>query len=239
MGGDTMSPVLIEHCNLTFSRYGVYGRDIHIWMDEPIKLYGPNHRHVRHDPNQQIPIEFILKYGLELARNIMLDHLLEDAKTPNGIKNYEDIDEINIKKFDEVGFQKFMKYMEEEVKKHPSIPNPKGFDKFIEYMEKEVEKRERKEFNKIEYIEPKEPTKEFIRLTSVLTVLENRLSKIENRVKQKEKTDKPIDIIIQEKEERAKNLEKEIIEENKKYNALISEVRSLKDKILNENMGRS
>jgi len=78
-------PSLTEHCMFTKKRYGVTGRDIHKWMDEPVKLYGPNHRMVRHDKYQELPFSFIEKYGNELAYNIMLDHLLADQHTPDGL----------------------------------------------------------------------------------------------------------------------------------------------------------
>ncbi len=36
-----------ERCN---ERYGYEFRDIHIWMDETVKIKGPKHREDRHDP---------------------------------------------------------------------------------------------------------------------------------------------------------------------------------------------
>ena len=78
-------PNLRVHCLLTEQRYGVTGRDIHKWMDEPVKLYGPTHRIVRHNKYQELPQQFIEQYGAELAYNIMLDHLLADEKTPDGL----------------------------------------------------------------------------------------------------------------------------------------------------------
>ena len=53
-------------------------------MDEPYELYGPSHRWIRHDIRKlrsdprYIPQEFVDKYGLELTRNIMVDHILLD-----------------------------------------------------------------------------------------------------------------------------------------------------------------
>jgi len=73
-----------EHSEDTFRRYGVRASDLHKWIDEPSELYGASHRWVRHnirklrsDPNY-IPKEFVEKYGEELARNIMIDHILLD-----------------------------------------------------------------------------------------------------------------------------------------------------------------
>lgn len=51
------------------------GEDIHIWMDEPGMNYGPSHASERHDRDQIIPHEFVMKYGEELARDIIHDHL--------------------------------------------------------------------------------------------------------------------------------------------------------------------
>jgi hypothetical protein len=64
-----------EHTEHTISKYGVTGEDIHIWMDEPGKIYGSSHASDRHDRDQIIPHEFVMKYGEELARDIIQDHL--------------------------------------------------------------------------------------------------------------------------------------------------------------------
>lgn len=68
-----------EHCRHTLSLYGVRGEDVHRWMDEPSQLYGSSHRWVRHDKYQEVPESFIEIYGEDLARNIMLDHILADS----------------------------------------------------------------------------------------------------------------------------------------------------------------
>lgn len=73
-----------EHCQHTVERYGVTGEDIHEWMDEPSLILGPQHRNERHDPKQEIPPIFITKYGEELARNIILDHIFLDVKSVKG-----------------------------------------------------------------------------------------------------------------------------------------------------------
>lgn len=67
-----------EHCRHSFEMYGVRAEDVHAWMDEPSKIYGPRHRHTRHDL-KLIPMKFVEKYGEELARAIMLDHILLDG----------------------------------------------------------------------------------------------------------------------------------------------------------------
>ena len=71
-------PSKTEHCTHTLDRYGVTGEDIHSWIDEPSRL-GGNHRRFRHDPDQEIPKIFIDKYGEQLARNIILDHIYLDS----------------------------------------------------------------------------------------------------------------------------------------------------------------
>ncbi|MFB0545113.1 MAG: helix-turn-helix domain-containing protein [Asgard group archaeon] len=42
-------PNLEEHSKRTPKRYGVEGRDIHEWLDEPSRKYGGAHRQFRHD----------------------------------------------------------------------------------------------------------------------------------------------------------------------------------------------
>ena len=71
---------LKQHCKHTFERYGVRGEDIHKWMDEPSQLFGSLHREWRHREEQVIPKVFIDKYGEDLARYIITDHLLLDQK---------------------------------------------------------------------------------------------------------------------------------------------------------------
>jgi len=74
-----------EHCEHTLKRYGVEGRDIHTWIDEPSKLYGASHREVRHDTEAREMVKKIFgeKYGENLAENIFLDHMLLDLETKN------------------------------------------------------------------------------------------------------------------------------------------------------------
>ncbi len=85
-----------EHWRHSFKRYKVMAEDIHTWMHEPCVLYGTSHRKVRHDFNQEIPLEFIEKYGEELARNIMIDHIRMDLK--GGELSKEDVKEIRYRK---------------------------------------------------------------------------------------------------------------------------------------------
>jgi len=99
-------PSYDEHCKQSFERYGITGEEIHEWMDEPCKIYGSAHRKVRHDPNQQLPAFLIHRYGADLARNIMIDHVLLDTSTKTGdsllFKESESISQIskNMKKDD-------------------------------------------------------------------------------------------------------------------------------------------
>ena len=75
-------PNLEEHCARTLRRYGVEGRDIHSWMDEPCKTYVGAHRQFRHN-TETIYLEgrlFHTIYGSELAENIALDHITADHK---------------------------------------------------------------------------------------------------------------------------------------------------------------
>lgn len=77
-------PNFQEHCKYTLERYGVDGASIHKWMDEPVKVQGPNHRQFRHTPSQKIPQFLVEEYGHSLARDIMIDHILLDSETPDG-----------------------------------------------------------------------------------------------------------------------------------------------------------
>jgi len=54
-------------------------------MDEPSRLYGPSHRWSRHDP-KFIPWFAIEKYGEELARAIMEDHVILDREESRHIE---------------------------------------------------------------------------------------------------------------------------------------------------------
>jgi len=76
-----------EHREHTFSIYGVDGASIHKWMDEPWRLYGPSHRKVRHDKNQELPQALIDEHGAKLAKNIMIDHILLDQGQENNEKD--------------------------------------------------------------------------------------------------------------------------------------------------------
>lgn len=86
--------------------------DIHSWMDEPCLLYGVSHRKVRHDFNQKIPQIFIDKYGEELARNIMTDHIILDLKGRELSK--EDVKEIRYRKKKKVKFDEMIIDLDEQ-----------------------------------------------------------------------------------------------------------------------------
>lgn len=73
-------PNLEEHCLKTMKRYGVEGRDIHSWMDEPSREYAGSHRQFRHDSEtiRLVGDLFGKTYGKSLAENIALDHIMAD-----------------------------------------------------------------------------------------------------------------------------------------------------------------
>jgi len=73
-------PNLEEHCRRTLKRYGVEGRDIHAWLDEPSRQYATAHRQFRHDTETiRLAGEIFGKvYGKSLAENIALDHIMID-----------------------------------------------------------------------------------------------------------------------------------------------------------------
>ena len=85
----------VKHSEHSLIMYGVDGYDIHSWMDEPSQIYGGGHRKFRHDPDIEIPQVFINKYGEELARNIILDHLYLDRE----LKNTEPVEVVKETKF--------------------------------------------------------------------------------------------------------------------------------------------
>jgi len=73
-------PCLEEHCRHTLKRFGVEGREIHSWLDEPSKLFTTSHRQFRHD-TETVRLAgklFGEKYGKALAENIALDHIMAD-----------------------------------------------------------------------------------------------------------------------------------------------------------------
>lgn len=74
-------PNVEEHCKSTLKRYGVEGRDIHQWLDEPSRKYAGGHREFRHDTEtiRLVGKIFGKKYG-SLAENIALDHIMLDHK---------------------------------------------------------------------------------------------------------------------------------------------------------------
>ena len=73
-------PNFEEHCQRTLKRYGVEGRDIHSWLDEPSKEYAGSHRQFRHDTEtvRLVGELFGKAYGKSVAENIALDHIMAD-----------------------------------------------------------------------------------------------------------------------------------------------------------------
>ena len=74
-----------EHCRHTKKLYGVRADDVHTWMDAPSAIYGSSHRWTRHDL-ALVPKKFLDKYGEELAKQIMLDHILLDRNSEPAIR---------------------------------------------------------------------------------------------------------------------------------------------------------
>jgi hypothetical protein len=75
-------PNLDEHSKHTKDRYGIEGRDIHSWMDEPCKIFGASHRKVRHDVagiKDGLRL-FSSKYSFEDIERVMVDHILLDVE---------------------------------------------------------------------------------------------------------------------------------------------------------------
>ncbi len=72
-------PNVEEHCRSTLKRYGMEGRDIHQWLDEPSRKFAGGHREFRHDTEtiRLVGKIFGQQYG-SLAENIALDHIMLD-----------------------------------------------------------------------------------------------------------------------------------------------------------------
>lgn len=73
------------HVQHTLETYGVCAEDLHEWIDFPVTLFGPGHRDIRHNL-KFIPQGFIDKYGKEMCKNIILDHLVLDKKKDQNTK---------------------------------------------------------------------------------------------------------------------------------------------------------
>ncbi len=63
-----------DHSKYTFRIYGVTGSDIHRWIDEPSRKYGPSHRKFRHHSDDELPQWIVDNYKPGLARKIQLLH---------------------------------------------------------------------------------------------------------------------------------------------------------------------
>jgi hypothetical protein len=92
-------PSLEEHCKHSKDRYGVEGRDIHSWMDEPVVKFMGSHRQYRHNKEAIEAVKDIFgeKYGRRLAGDIATDHIDFDKKESNR-KSKEKHDAITAKK---------------------------------------------------------------------------------------------------------------------------------------------
>ncbi|MCL5948935.1 MAG: hypothetical protein M1490_00460, partial [Candidatus Bathyarchaeota archaeon] len=75
-------PNIEEHCGASFKEFKVEGRDIHAWLDEPCRVYAGLHRQFRHDTEtiELVGKKFGEKYGVALAENIGLQHIMLDHK---------------------------------------------------------------------------------------------------------------------------------------------------------------
>lgn len=82
-----------EHCEHTRKRYGISGREIHEWMDSPVKVVGALHRKFRHDIKKDLPAAhaiFDRYYGPTMVENIFLDHLIADSPKKNRKEAFKD-----------------------------------------------------------------------------------------------------------------------------------------------------
>ena len=64
-------PNLEEHCEKTLKRYGVEGRDIHAWLDEPSREFAASHRQFRHDTETVRLVGEL--FGKTYGRNVAID----------------------------------------------------------------------------------------------------------------------------------------------------------------------
>jgi hypothetical protein len=101
-------PNLEEHCKHCLERYGVEGRTIHKWIDEPARYYGKAHRELRHDLEtaNYVAEEFGAECGegakgQYLAKLCYFDHIfldIEESKKKTSSHNYT---EEEIKEFEQ------------------------------------------------------------------------------------------------------------------------------------------
>lgn len=99
-------PNLREHCKHSESLYGVDGRDLHQWIDAPVLIEGPKHRKYRHAPDIEIPKKFIDEYGSEMARNILIDHIILDKIEAGAMKKELELVQTHLMSKTELKFKK-------------------------------------------------------------------------------------------------------------------------------------
>lgn len=88
-------PNIERHSKSTRIRYGIEAKDFHHWIDEPLKVCGASHRKYRHKSNIMIPQEFVFKYGEEMCRNVLLDHIVLDNVT-KGMREGRSVKDENV-----------------------------------------------------------------------------------------------------------------------------------------------
>ena len=91
-------PNLEEHCKHSLKRYKIEGKEIHIWLDEPCRIFAGSHRQFRHD-TETIMLAgniFDKKYGRVITENIALDHITMDHRADiekRNIRNAKSLEE--------------------------------------------------------------------------------------------------------------------------------------------------
>jgi hypothetical protein len=97
-----------EHIAYCQDKLGISGIDIHEWMDEPSQQHHKGrHRILRHTPDTEVPERFIKKYGEELTKKIILNHIKLDNMTPKELSKYYEKRAIKTRKEREEFFKSY------------------------------------------------------------------------------------------------------------------------------------
>jgi hypothetical protein len=108
-------------------RYGVEGKDIHIWLDEPARHYAGIHREFRHDEKTIILVgkTFGKIYGEDKAQAIALDHIMadhEESLKKRSEKNGSILSEIKVYEVEKPKYEKKKEELRKMLKRESELP---------------------------------------------------------------------------------------------------------------------
>lgn len=124
-------PNIEEHCKHSLKRYGAEGRDIHMWLDEPSRLYAGIHREFRHDEKTIILAgkTFGKTYGEDMAQAITLDHIMadhEESIKKRGEKNGSAFSELRAYQEEKTKYEKKKKELRKLLREESDLPEIKS-----------------------------------------------------------------------------------------------------------------